>query len=148
MEPKPAPPEEPDFDAPATAIPVTVNPSPVSVPAENTIDNVIEKPADPNVPVATEPEPEAQPESTPVSEQPEAPREAPDEPDSPSPNPEDAQPKANPDQKPEHAPLPELHENAPVPKPKGNGMAMIVVGTLFVVIALSALAVFAYMQSK
>lgn len=134
MEPKPAPPEEPDFDAPGTEVPVTVNSSPVSAPAENTIDNVIEKPADPNVEVATEPEP-----------LPEVPQVASEQPAAS----ESQQPvESKPDAKPEHMPLPELHEKAPVPKPVGNSMAMIIFGTMFFVVALSMLAVYAYMQSK
>lgn len=114
----------PATEAAAPAPVMDVTPPPAQPEVDPTAESVIEH----------QPSPEAVPEVEPEAVVPEAvAQEEPHVPESAAP----------------HEQLPEQHMDQPVPqKPAGNGMTMIIVGTVIVVLLLCGIAVFAYMQSK
>ena len=121
MEPKPAPPEEP-------AVADVLPPPPTAAGFEETAPDAVE---------LEPPQAEATPEAP-------APEPAPAEPaqDQPAEQPADAEPA------PAHTPLPHLEESVPQTKSHGNGMGAIIAMTFVIVVVLSGIAVFAYLQSK
>ena len=119
MEPKPVPPEEP-------AVVDVLPPPPTEAGFEETGTNAVEV-----EPTQVESPPEAPPASEPAQDQ-------------PAEQPADAEPTPAP----EHAPLPHLEESVPQTKSHGNGMGTIIAMTFFIVVVLSGIAVFAYLQSK